>query len=100
MEYRIRHTYKPKIVIPYLGIGDSAFTNLDFILDKGERIVVTSDNIKCIVLNVEEKHLCDLESEIQSIYNCDAWSWVRRWYKIDNRVSDLRVLVLELKKIC
>ena len=100
MEYRIRHTYKPKIVIPYLGIGDSDFTNLDFILDKGERIVVTSDNIKCKVLNIEEKHLCDLESEIQGIYNCDAWSWVKRWYKIDNRVSDLRVLVLELQKLC
>lgn len=99
MEYLIRHTYKPKIVIPYLGIGDSAFTNLDFILDKGERIVVTSDNVKCKVLNVEEKHLCNLESEIQSIYNIDAWSWFKRWYKIDNRVSDLRVLVLELKKI-
>lgn len=98
MIYRIRHTYKPKIVIPYLGIGDSAVTNLDFILDKGERIVVTSDDIKCKVLNVEEKHLCNLENEIQSIYNCDAWSWVKRWYKIDNRVSDLRVLVLELKK--
>ena len=100
MKYRIRHTYKLKIVIPYLGIGDSAFTNLDFLLDKGERIVVTSDNIECKVLNVEEKHLCDLENEIQSIYNCDAWSWVKRWYKIDNRVSDLRVLVLELKKVC
>lgn len=100
MEYRIRHTYKPKIVIPYLGIGDSAITNIDFILDKGERIVVTSDNIKCKVLNVDEKHLCNLESEIQSIYNCDAWSWIKRWYKIDNRVSDLRVLVLELKKVC
>lgn len=99
MEYRIRHTYKPKIVIPYLGIGDNALTNLDFILDKGERIVVTSDNVECKVFNAEEKHLCDLENEIQSIYNCDAWSWVKRWYKIDNRVSDLRVLVLELKKV-
>ena len=99
MEYRIRHTYKPKIVIPYLGIGGNAFTNLDFILDKGERIVVTSDNIKCKVLNVEEIHLCDLESEIQSIYNIDAWSWFKRWYKIDYRVSDLRVLVLELEQI-
>ena len=100
MEYLIRHTYKPKIVIPYIGIGGSALTNLDFILDKGERIVVTSDNTKCKVLNVEEKHLCDLESEIQSIYNCDAWTWVKRWYKIDNRVSDLRVITMELKKLC
>lgn len=96
MKYKIRHTYKPKIVIPVNGICD----NLDFVLDKEERIVVTSDNVECKALNVEEKHLCDLESEIQSIYNCDAWSWVKRWYKIDNWVSDLRVLVLELEKVC
>jgi hypothetical protein len=100
MEYRIRHTYKPKIVIPVNGIGDNAFTNLDFLLDKGERIVVTSDNVKCKVLNIEEIHLCDLENEIQSIYNCDAWSWVKRWYKIDNRVSNLRVITMDLKKLC
>ena len=95
MKYRIRHTYKPKIIIPVNGISD----NLDFLLDKGERIVVTSDNVECRALNVEEKHLCDLESEIQSIYNCDAWSWVKRWYKIDNMVSDLRVITMELYKI-
>lgn len=96
MKYRIRHTYKPKIIIPVNGISD----NLDFLLDKGERIVVTSDNVECRALNVEEKHLCDLESEIQSIYNCDAWSWVKRWYKIDNWVSDLRVIIMDLEKLC
>lgn len=95
MKYRIKHTYKPKIIIPVNGISD----NLDFLLDKGERIVVTSDNVECKALNVEEKHLCDLESEIQSIYNCDAWSWVKRWYKIDERICDLRMLVIELAKI-
>lgn len=100
MKYRIRHTYKPKIVIPVNGIGDNVFTNLYFLLDKGERIVVTSDNVECRALNVEEKHLCDLESEIQSIYNCDAWSWVKRWYKIDNWVSDLRVIIMDLEKLC
>lgn len=96
MKYRIRHTYKPKIIIPVNGISN----NLDFLLDKEERIVVTSDNIECKALNIEEKHLCDLESEIQSIYNCDAWSWIKRWYKIDNWVSDLRVITMDLEKLC
>lgn len=96
MKYRIRHTYKPKIIIPINGICN----NLDFVFDKEERIVVTSDNVECKVLNVEEKHLCNLESEIQSIYNCDAWSWVKRWYKIDNWVSDLRVIIMDLEKLC
>lgn len=95
MKYRIKHTYKPKIIIPINGISG----NLDFLLDKGERIVVTSDNVECKALNVEEKHLCDLESEIQSIYNCDAWPWVKRWYKIDNSVNDLRVIIMDLCKI-
>lgn len=99
MIYTIRHTYKPKIVIPCLGITGNDFTNLDFLLDKNERIVLTSDNVKCKVTSLEEKHLLELESEIQSIYNCDAWSWVKRWYNIDKRLTDLRMLVIELVKI-
>lgn len=99
MKYRIRHTYKPKIFLPVNGFCDSVFTNLDFLLDKEQRYVVTSDNIECKVLNVEEVHLCEVENEIQAIYNCDAWAWVKRWYKIDDRVSDLRVLMLELNKV-
>ncbi len=99
MIYTIRHTYKPKIVIPIQGIKGKDFTNLDFLLDKNERIVLTSDNVKCKVVNLEEKHLLELESEIQSIYNCDALAWLKRWYNIDNRVYDLRMLVIELAKI-
>jgi hypothetical protein len=98
MIYTIRHTYKPKIVIPCLGITGKDFTNLDFLLDKNERIVLTSDNVKCKVISLEEKHLCDLESEIQSIYGIDAYSWLKRWCKIDDRISDLRMLVVELVK--
>ncbi len=99
MIYTIRHTYKPKIVIPIQGIKGKDFTNLDFLLDKNERIVLTSDNVKCKVVNLEEKHLLELESEIQSIYGIDAYSWLKRWYKIDERICDLRMLVIELAKI-
>lgn len=99
MIYTIRHTYKPKIIIPCLGVKGKDFTNLDFLLDKNERIVLTSDNVKCIVTNLEEKHLLELESEIQSIYGIDAYSWLKRWYKIDERICDLRMLVIELQKV-
>ena len=99
MIYTIRHTYKPKIIIPYIGITGNHFTNLDFVLDKNERVVLTSDNVKCSVVNLEEKHLMELQNEIQNIYGCDAWAWLKRWYNIDGRLSDLRLLVLELVKV-
>ena len=99
MEYRIRHTYKPKVIIPYIGLGGANATNLDFLLDKGERFVVTPNDIKCKVVSCEEKHLCELEDEIMKIYNCNVWSWIKRWYNIDERFSDMRVLVLELEEV-
>ena len=97
--YIIRHTYKPKVIIPYIGLGGANATNLDFLLDKGERFVVTPNDIKCKVVSCEEKHLCELEDEIMKIYNCNVWSWIKRWYNIDERFSDMRVLVLELEEV-
>lgn len=99
MIYRIRHTYKPKVIIPYIGIDGTDCTNLDFLLDNGERFVTTPNDIRCRVLSCEEKHLCDLEDEIMKIYNCNVWSWIKRWHNIDDRFCDMRVLVLELEQV-
>lgn len=63
------------------------------------RIIVTSDNIECAVTDVQEKHICELESEIQSIYKCDVWSWVKRWYSLSGSLNNMNVFVIELKKI-
>lgn len=95
MEYRIRHTYKPKIILPNVGFIDSC---LAFMLSE-ERTIVTSDGFKCNVTDVREMHLCELESEILEIYKIDVWSWLKKWYGIDKGLLDMRMLVLELEKL-
>ena len=96
MEYKIRHTYKPKIIIPVCGFVDNC---LSFLVNNDKRYIITSDNVKCVVSDVCEKHICDLEAEIQTIYNCDAWAWIKRWHNLTNRFNNMRVYVIELEKI-
>lgn len=95
MEYKIRHTYKPKVILPNIGFIDSC---LAFMLSE-DRTIVTSDGFKCNVTDLREKHLCELESEILEIYKIDVWSWLKKWYSIDKGLLDMRMLVLELDKI-
>lgn len=95
MDYKIRHTFKPKIILPNIGFIDSC---LAFMLSEN-RTIVTSDGFKCNVTDLREKHLCELESEILEIYKIDVWSWIKKWYGIDKGLLDFRMLVLELKKI-
>ena len=95
MEYKIRHTYKPKVILPNIGFIDSC---LAFMLSE-DRTIVTSDGFKCNVTDLREKHLCELESEILEIYKIDVWSWLKKWYGIDKGLLDMRMLVIELEKI-
>lgn len=95
MEYKIRHTFKPKIILPNIGFIDSC---LAFMLSE-DRTIITSDGVKCNVTDLREKHLCELESEILEIYKIDVWSWLKKWYGIDKGLLDFRMLVLELEKI-
>jgi hypothetical protein len=95
MEYKIRHTFKPKIILPNIGFIDSC---LAFMLSEN-RTIVTSDGFKCNVTDLREKHLCELESEILEIYKIDVWSWLKKWYGIDKGLLDMRMLVIELERI-
>lgn len=95
MEYRIRHTYKPKVILPNIGFIDSC---LAFMLSE-DRTIITSDGVKCNVTDLREKHLCELESEILEIYKIDVWSWLKKWYGIDKGLLDMRMLVIELERI-
>lgn len=95
MIYTIRHTYKPKVILPYVGIEN----NISFALDKDERIIVTADNIRCKAINVKVSNVFKLEQDIQHIYGCDAWSWLKRWHELCPALSSIEVLVMELKQI-
>lgn len=95
MEYKIRHTYKPKVILPNIGFIDSC---LAFMLSE-DRTIITSDGFKCNVTGLREKHLCELEKDILDIYKIDVWSWLKKWYSIDKGLLDMRMLVIELERI-
>lgn len=95
MDYKIRHTFKPKIILPNIGFIDSC---LAFMLSE-DRTIITSDGVKCNVADLREKHLCELEREILEIYKIDVWSWLKKWYSIDKGLLDMRMLVIELERI-
>lgn len=90
----VNHRFRETIVIPYVGISD----NLDFLMSKGEKLVTTADGIRCKVESYEEKHICELEEDIQSLYGIDAWSFVKRWYKADKDMQSMYFIKIKLVK--
>ena len=94
-DYFINHRFKEHLIMPYVGIKER---NIDFLLDKKERHVVTSDRIRCKVINCKEKHICELEDEIRKIYNLDAWAFIKRWHKACPYMDSMHFIVLDLKK--
>lgn len=93
-EHRVNHKFKEVMILPFAGITN----NVDLIMSNGEHYVTTSDNIRCKVVNWSEKHICELEEEIQKLYGIDAWSFVKRWYKAAPRMDSMHFLVLNLTK--
>lgn len=93
-DYYINHRYKEHIIVPYVGIRN----NIDFFLDKGDKHVITSDHIRCKVVNCKEKHICELEDEIRETYKIDAWTFLKKWHKWHPNMDSMHFVVLDLKK--
>lgn len=91
---QILHSYKPKVIVPYVGI----IGNIPF-LQSNDRYVITSDQVKCKVLNLYEKHICELENEIKEIYKVDGWQFLCKWYKAYPYMQSMVFVVMELEKI-
>ena len=93
-EYCVNHRYKDVIIIPYAGIDKS----LTFMLDKGDKYILTADGIHCKVVSWEEKHICELEKLIREIYNISAWDMICKWYRYCKYMDSMHFLILKLKK--
>ena len=94
-EYCVNHRYKGVLIIPYAGIDKS----LTFMLDKGDKYVLTADGIHAKVVSWEEKHICELDSKIKELYGIDAWSFICRWFKASNgHMDSMHFLIIKLKK--
>lgn len=92
--HKVLHRYRDEIVVPYIALRN----NIDFMLNKGERYLITSDNIKAKVVECKEVHICDLEDDIKRLYNILAWDFIKRWHGSDNRMDSMHFLKIKLKK--
>lgn len=94
INYRVNHRYKETIIIPYVAIS----SNVSFLVSKGTKFIITADDIRCKVQSYEEKHICELEEDIQKIYGIDTWSFIKRWYKADKNMQSMYFIKIKLIK--
>lgn len=93
-EHNVLHKFKETMIVPYYAVTN----NCSLIMSKGDHYITTADKICCKVVNWNEKHICELEEEIQKLYGIDAWSFVKRWYKSAPQMDSMHFIVLDLKK--
>ena len=94
-EHNVLHKFKETMVVPYYAVTN----NVSLVMSKGDHYVTTADGIHCKVVSWEEKHICELEDEIQRLYNMDCWSYIKRWHKATKGCMDsMHFLILKLKK--
>ena len=94
IEVRIDHKFREEMIVPYCAIDN----NIAFLLCKGERYLDTKDGVRCKVLSVEERHICDLEQDIYRLYGKDAWSFIKIWHKYNKNSSSLIFIHLKLQR--
>ena len=94
-EHNVLHKFKETMIVPYYAVTN----NVSLVMSKGDHYVTTADGIHCKIVSWEEKHICELEDEIQRLYNMDCWSYIKRWHKATKGCMDsMHFLILKLKK--
>lgn len=94
-EHNVLHKFKETMILPYYAVTN----NVSLVMSKGDHYVTTADGIHCKIVSWEEKHICELEDEIQRLYNIDAWNYLCKWHKATKGCMDsMHFLILKLKK--
>lgn len=94
VEAYVNHRFREEMILPYVGITP----NIAFIMACGERYVTTTDGIHCKVVECEEKHICNLEEKIRTIYGIEPYDFIRRWYKTCKAMDSMTFVHIKLKK--
>lgn len=92
--HKIRHKFREEMIVPYIAVQN----NIDFILNKGERYLLTADGIKAKVIECTEVHVCELKDDIKRLYDMDAWDYICRWYNAEKCMNSLYFLHIKLRK--
>lgn len=94
VEAYVNHRFREEMILPYVGISP----NIAFLMACGERYVTTSDGIHCKVVECVEKHICELEDKIRSIYGIEPYDFIKRWYTTCKAMDSMTFVHVKLKK--
>lgn len=94
-EHRVNHRFKDRVIVPFACVTN----NVDFIMSKGEHYITMADGIRCKVTDWRERHICELEKDIQELYGIDMWSFICRWYKSYPHMDSMHFLDIKLEKV-
>lgn len=92
--HHVTHKYRDEIVIPIIAIEN----NITFFTNKGERYIIFVDGVKAKVVDVQEKHICELEETIKRLYNCDCWTFVKKWYATYKNMESMVFVCIKVRK--
>lgn len=94
VEAFVNHRFREEMILPYVGISP----NIAFLMACGERYVTTSDGIHCKVVECVEKHICELEDKISTLYGIEPYDFIKRWYKTCKAMDSMTFVNIKLKK--
>ena len=92
--YNIAHRFSQEVIVPLLAIQN----NCGFVLSKGERYLLFADNITAKVVEWDSKSIVSLEEDIKRLYNLDAWSFLKKWYRVYPQMTSLDFLHIKVGK--
>lgn len=92
--HKVRHKYRDEIIVPYIAVQN----NIDFMLNRGDRYLITADNVKAKVLESKELHLLELKDDIKRLYGISAWDYICKWHSVDEHMDSLHLLHIKLRK--
>lgn len=93
-EHNIKHNFRAVMYCPIAAISN----NCAFIMSNGDKYLTTADGIRCKVVDWKQKHICDLEEEIQKAYGVDAWTFCKKWHKSIPYFDSMHFLIINVVK--
>lgn len=93
-KHYVKHKFRDEIIVPLVAVT----ANFSFITGKGQKEVITTDNVCCKVVDFKYTHICDLQEKIKELYNIEAWNFIMRWYKSEPMMDSMHFLVIKLNK--
>lgn len=92
--YKIAHRFSQEVIVPLLAIQN----NCSFVTTLGERNLLFADKITAKVVSWEDKNIVLLEEDIKRLYNLDAWSFLKKWYRVYPQMTSLDFLHIKVGK--